>query len=333
MVAALETRPFQVLDLRGISATALGPVLEQEIQDWRENFDWDFRHLSELIRKLMRIQALNGYALLADQEPCGYAYYLTDEHKGLIGNLYLLPACRTVANENRLLGAVLNSLRSNPYIHRIESQLMLLSRCRREARPDAKFLRTWGRHFMEIPLAQISGLAPRAMSAPAVFMPWDDLWQEAAAVLIVEAYSGHVDAAINDQYCSVVGSRRFLTNIVHYAGCGNFFQPASYIAIEPVSRRLCGISLTSMLADGVGHITQICVAPSLQGKGIGYELLYRSLISLARAGCRKVSLTVTGENIPALRLYDRIGFRTRHTFTAMVWEGFGHGMKSEKGPS
>ena len=83
---------------------------------------------------------------------------------------------------------------------------------------------------------------------------------------------------------------------------------------------MCGVSLASLVAPEVGHITQICVAPSHQGRGIGRELLRRSLTVLAGHGCRSASLTVTSANESALRLYERTGFRTRRDFAAYVWE-------------
>jgi ribosomal protein S18 acetylase RimI-like enzyme len=113
-----------------------------------------------------------------------------------------------------------------------------------------------------------------------------------------------------------------LFNIVQYPGCGTFFQPASWVALERGNGRVCGISLTSMVASDVGHVTQICIAPTMRGKGIGYELLRRSLVSLAEAGARSASLTVTTANEKAVQLYESIGFRTLRRFPAFVWDGF-----------
>jgi ribosomal protein S18 acetylase RimI-like enzyme len=70
----------------------------------------------------------------------------------------------------------------------------------------------------------------------------------------------------------------------------------------------------------MGHVTQICVVPSLKGSGLGYELLRRSLLALLEAGCRQASLTVTTANTDAVRLYRRVGFETAHAFSALVWD-------------
>jgi ribosomal protein S18 acetylase RimI-like enzyme len=150
--------------------------------------------------------------------------------------------------------------------------------------------------------------------------PWSESRQEETARLIGASYAGHVDGLINDQYRSAGGARRFLMNIVQYPGCGTFFGPASFAATDPRGRSLCGVSLASLVAHDVGHITQVCVLPSHRGSGLGYELVRRSLVALAEHGCRLVSLTVTASNQSAINLYQRMGFINRRDFAAFVWE-------------
>ena len=65
-------------------------------------------------------------------------------------------------------------------------------------------------------------------------------------------------------------------------------------------------------------MTQVCVSKAARGTGAGYELIRRSLESLARHGCRKVTLTVTGSNAEAIGLYERMGFRKTRNFAAFV---------------
>jgi ribosomal protein S18 acetylase RimI-like enzyme len=170
-------------------------------------------------------------------------------------------------------------------------------------------------------LADTSGLPEGKAVQSYSFLPWQEKMQDNAARLIATAYEGHVDSTINDQYRSVHGAKRFLMNIVQYPGCGVFFAPASWVAVD-AEGELAGISLASLVAPEVGHITQICVAPTDRKTGVGYELMRRSLRSLAEHGCEKASLTVTSANQEAIQLYQRIGFRTIRKFAAYVWEGF-----------
>lgn len=108
---------------------------------------------------------------------------------------------------------------------------------------------------------------------------------------------------------------------MQYPGCGTFFAPASYAASD-AKGALCGISLASLVAQDTGHITQICVAPSRRGKGVGYELLRRSMLALVAHGCRRVGLTVTSTNKGAIRLYLQMGFADRRDFAAYVWDSW-----------
>jgi ribosomal-protein-alanine N-acetyltransferase len=83
---------------------------------------------------------------------------------------------------------------------------------------------------------------------------------------------------------------------------------------------MLGICLGSLVHPDVGHVTQIAVAPEAQGRGIGFELLRKSVEAFHRHGSRAVSLTVTGANTSAIHLYDRVGFRSVRRFHAFVWE-------------
>ena len=320
-MAALSDVPLlELLDLRHVRAADLDPVLEQEAETWRRELEWDFGPSGDLVRRFVHMQALNGYALVLAGRLIGYCYYVCEEHKGLIGDLYLLDEYRTVETENSLLAGALEALVRTPYIRRIEAQLMLIKSS--QWRPQGRFLRRYQRNFMMLDLSLAAGL-PVGRAAPRIAIDgWSERRQEEAAHVISGAYEGHVDSQINDQYRSLAGARRFLMNIVQYPGCGSFFQPASYLAFDRTTGGMCGLSLASLVAADVGHITQICVAPGVKGTGVGYELMRRSILSLAAHGCRKTSLTVTASNAEAVRLYERMGFETQRRFDAFVWEGF-----------
>jgi ribosomal protein S18 acetylase RimI-like enzyme len=267
------------------------------------------------------LRALNGYALMEDGLVIGYIYYVLEDAKGLMGDLYVMRGSRTVERENLLISAALNSIVAHPQVTRIESQLMMLDFASSRAVPGAAHLDIFDRNFMRIDLRR-AALPEGRLRRPASIDRWTDLHQEATAHLIATAYQGHVDSRINDQYRTVAGARRFLHNIVQYPGCGSFFRPASFAAFEPTRGALCGISLASLVSQDCGHITQICVSREVQGSGAGYALLRQSLTALRDMGCRAATLTVTAANEGAVELYERVGFHTVRRFSAYVWEGF-----------
>lgn len=321
-MAAVSDFPLaRVVDLRQLRPGDLDLLLEEETQRWNNTLDWDFRASANLVHRFLEMQALNGYALLANSHPIGYCYYVSEEKKGLIGDLYVMEDFASPENETRLLSAVVETLVKTPYIQRIESQLMMLRNSRRINLPQRAYLNSYVRAFMEVDLGQTRWPEGRP-SCQVLVDSWMERKQDEAASLIATAYQGHIDAEINDQYRSPGGARRFLTNIVQYPGCGSFFQPASFLAVDPGSGKLCGICLSSLVHSDVGHITQVCVSKAVRGRGVGYELIRRSLESLARHGCRKATLTVTSTNRHAIDVYEKMGFQHSREFTAYVWANF-----------
>src|SRR5690349_24857737 len=103
-------RPAEIVDLRRLSARDLEPLLHEEICAWRDELEWDFEKSADLVRRFVDLRALNGYALMEDGEAIGYLYYVLEENKGLIGDLYVRQESRTVENENRLLETALDAI-------------------------------------------------------------------------------------------------------------------------------------------------------------------------------------------------------------------------------
>jgi ribosomal protein S18 acetylase RimI-like enzyme len=311
-----------LVELRNLRAVHLDRLLEEETAAWRQKFEWDFGPSSTLIRRFIDQQALGGFAMVEGGEVAGYAYYVVDDRKGLVGDLFVGAARRTGANENRLLSATVGALMETPFITRIETQLMLLGGDAGAAPPAQACLRKFPRQFMRAQLGRASQLPPAPVGPRIACERWTDRHQELAAHLIPLAYQSHADSDINDQYRTAAGARRFLYNIVQYPGCGSFFRPGSCVAVDRETGMVCGLSLTSLVSPASGHITQLCVAPEMRGRKLGYELLRYSLRALEEAGCRSVSLTVTSSNREAIALYERTGFTVAHRFFAYVWEGF-----------
>lgn len=321
MAAAPELYPAEIIDLCRITAEDLEPVLQEELLTWRSTLRWDFTSSAELVRRFVRIQALGGYALLVGGQVIGYSYYVVEDRKGLIGDLYILREFSCAEYEDMLLSAVLEALILAPGVNRIEAQLMMMRGPFERPLPLSEYSRIHPRLFMLADLSDVNRLSEGRASREFVYQQWSEARQEESAALIAAAYRGHVDATINDQYSSVSGARRFIHNIVQYPGCGSFFLPASLTANRP-GGGLAGVILGSLVAGDTGHVTQVCVAPLHKGQGIGYELMRRSLGVFAENQCERVSLTVTAGNNAAIELYQRLGFRATRRFAAYVWEGF-----------
>src|SRR6266550_2706150 len=114
MAALFEQYPSQFLELRDITAAYLGPLLQEEIEEWRTELDWDYRASADLVRRFVDMRALTGFALPGEAEAAGYAYYVCEEGKGLIGGLYVARRYRAPENENILLTGLLDAMWRTP---------------------------------------------------------------------------------------------------------------------------------------------------------------------------------------------------------------------------
>ena len=318
MAAVQVPTPAQIIDLRQVNSRALDPLFDEEIQRWRDELRWDYRASVELIRKFIDSRSLGGFLVINENQPAGYGFYVLEDHKGLIGGLFVSARHPQTIITQMLLSAILGTLRLTPRLQRVEAQLMPFGT---QLHPMflSRYFRLFERQFMLLSLAD-ARLSGKPLSSGLRIEPWSDRAFDAAARLIYLAYSDHVDGEINDQYCSEAGGMKFLRNIVLLPGCGQFMQEGSFLIRPVTGDRPIGMVLTSTVSEGVGHTTQICVAPGYQGHGIGRALMEHSIQALRRRGYDALSLTVTASNDQAVRLYQHLGFRTIKTFAGGVWE-------------
>ena len=323
-----------IVDLRQLNARQLEPLLQEEARFWREELRWDYRNSIEVIRRFVDARSLAGAAVLENGEPAGYTFYVIEEHKGLIGGLYVSQRFPQAAIAQQLLGDVLGTLRALPQISRIEAQLMPFG-CPLDPALAFHGFEIAQRNFMLLDLTNAAAkrarvAAPASSQAPSApgdragaglaLERWEQRHLNASARLIQLAYANHVDGEINDQYRSESGALKFLKNIIVLPGCGQFYPDASFVLRAPHSTELAGIILTSTVAPGVAHTTQICVMPGYQGHGLGSRLLTASIDALTAHRYTALSLTVTESNRQAAHLYEQFGFAKVKTFAAGVWQ-------------
>jgi ribosomal protein S18 acetylase RimI-like enzyme len=313
----------EILDLRHFSSADLRPLLEDETRVWSRLLSWDYGGSADMILRYVDAKILPGYAAVERGRICGYAFFVYEGSKGVIGDLYVtnsgrLPEAHEV--ESRLLLHVIETLQQSPGIHRIEAQLLL-----HESGAVARSFVEQGfeRHarlFMSLPLTPaLHPEIPR--EAEIEIRRWTEQDYQPSAAVITTAYRGHVDADINDQYRSLSGSLRFLNNIVRFPGCGTFDPESSFVAVHKRARSLAGLILCSRVRADVGHVTQVCVLPEYRSRRIGESLLAAATADLSRRNFSTLSLTVTEANAHAVELYRRLGFDTKRVFDAFVWEG------------
>ncbi|HEV2206189.1 MAG TPA: GNAT family N-acetyltransferase [Candidatus Acidoferrales bacterium] len=309
---------MQILELRQVDSRSLDILFQEESKRWREELFWDYRSSIDLIRKFIDSHALGGYVAFEEGHPAGYGFYVLEDHKGLIGGLFASSRASQSQVTQKILSEMIDALHVTPRLERIEAQLMPFGA---ELDPAflSRFFRLHTRQFMLLRLNE-ARLENKPLSTGLRIEPWSDRAFESAARLIQLAYANHVDGEINDQYRSQAGGMRFLRNIVLLPGCGQFLPEASFLVKSATGDPLVGMVLTSTVAKGVGHTTQVCVMPGYQGHGIGRQLMERSIQALRRRNYEALSLTVTCVNRSAVELYEHLGFRSIKTFAAGVWQ-------------
>ncbi len=315
---------LEVLDLRHFSARQLRPLLESEADVWLRRLRWDYRGSIELLLQYLDSRILPGFVALDRGRVCGFTFCVYEGNKAVVGDAYAVAGDREQALQitHTLLGHLLELLLHSPGINRIESQLLLY-----DAGSVDEIFRQAGfnlhpRLFMEYNFeaaaANATSLEP-PLPENIEICGWSPEHYQHAAELIHEAYTGHIDALINDQYCSLHGSLRFLHNIVRFPGCGVFDAANSWVLRETRTGELAGVVLCSRVAEEVAHITQLCVAKNRRGHRLGRTLLRHCMGQLARSSFKAITLTVTEANHQAVNLYEDLGFHTRHRFEAMVF--------------
>ena len=174
------SRPPGIVDLRRLTARDLEPVLEEETAAWRDELEWDFDKSAGLVRRFVDLRALNGSAIVEDGEVTGYAYYVLEDNKAIVGDLYVRRTWRGVERENLLLEAALAPIMANSFIGRIESQLMMAGLAPGRATPYADYLSVYERNFMRLDLGR-AALAEGHVRRPMYIEKWSDHYQDAAA--------------------------------------------------------------------------------------------------------------------------------------------------------
>src|SRR5271167_3546899 len=277
---------MEILDLRHFSSADLRPLLEDEIAMWGSVLSWDYSISAEMILRYMDAKILPGYAAIERGSIFGYSFFVYEQNKGVIGDLFVRDGGRTPDRhevEEKLLTHVIETLQQSPGIHRVEAQLL----AHNSGEVSRPFLQQgFSRHprvFMNLAIGnhvQASSSTASSLAPQFEIRPWSEQEYQVAAALITAAYRGHVDSEINDQYRTLAGSLRFLNNIVRFPGCGTFDPQASFCVFQ--RRTLVGLILCSLVRPDVGHITQVCVLPEFRSAGLGEAMMAASTRSLRR---------------------------------------------------
>jgi len=100
-----------------------------------------------------------------------------------------------------------------------------------------------------------------------------------------------------------------------------WFDPAGFFIAER-DGRMTGFHWTKVHDPGLGEVYVVGVDPAEQGTGLGRALTLAGLRHLRDAGVARAMLYVDEDNVPAIRMYEALGF-TQARVDAMYRAGPG----------
>ncbi|MGI0053577.1 MAG: GNAT family N-acetyltransferase [Thermoplasmata archaeon] len=191
-----------------------------------------------------------------------------------------------------------------------EEELLLGDRL--AARPGFETVRRLG---LIRPVTAADGTGPPAVPEGYRFHPAGAIPTSELSRVDWEAFRHGPDAAfVADDPES---NARLLDNL-RAGQLGQFLDIASAGVVDEAGH-LVGFLLCVEESPRVGVIVDVAVGPASQRRGIGAALLAHALRALLALGYERARLWVTETNAPALRLYQRTGFRPETTSYIYRW--------------
>ena len=145
-------------------------------------------------------------------------------------------------------------------------------------------------------------------------LPWHPSLLDSHAEAKFESFRTEIDSNVFPCLGDAEGCHRLMGEISSKDG---FLPEATWLLTwraepgEPVE--YCGTIQGIRDRHDCGAVQNLGITPPHRGLGLGTMLLTQSMAGFRRSGLAKVCLEVTSQNDGAIRLYQRIGFRTVRT--------------------
>lgn len=157
------------------------------------------------------------------------------------------------------------------------------------------------RYRMECDLRQIGDLP--ILPEGFFWQSWSPHLLECHADVKYRSFRGEMDVEIFPSLGSLTGCLELMRNITSRK---EFIPEATWLIVGPDGP--CA-TIQGLREERFGAIQNVGVAPDLRGRGLGSCLVLQALHGFRRCGLHWATLEVTAHNIPALRLYERLGFQ------------------------
>lgn len=151
------------------------------------------------------------------------------------------------------------------------------------------------------------------------WVSWSGFLIDRHAAVKLASFRSEIDATVFPCLGHAEGCRRLMQEIARHK---TFLSKATWLLAycDPQT----GIVADCATIQGLrkrrktGSIQNVGVIPEHRGFGLGRALLLQALHGFQNARMKRVSLEVTAENLPAVHLYQSLGFRVARTMFKAV---------------
>lgn len=169
------------------------------------------------------------------------------------------------------------------------------------------------RYRMEIELAGRDLIEP-ALPEGYEMLPWHSSLVDSHAEAKYQSFRTEIDANVFPCLGDAEGCYHLMGEISSKEG---FLPEATWLLAWRVGPgelvEYCGTIQGIRDRHDCGAVQNLGITPPHRGQGLGTMLLAQSMVGFRRSGLARVCLEVTAQNDGAIRLYQRIGFRTVRT--------------------
>lgn len=162
------------------------------------------------------------------------------------------------------------------------------------------------RFKMELDLQGLA--APPALPEGYFWVPWSADLMDLHAEVHYQCFCQELDTELFPSFGDRWACKHLLREICQKPG---FLPEGTWLVA--CEEGCCGTVQSVVNSLGQGSIQNLGVYPDHRGKGLGEGLLLQALHGFKRQGLRRACLEVTAENVSAVRLYQRHGFRRMKT--------------------
>ena len=168
------------------------------------------------------------------------------------------------------------------------------------------------RFRMEIDLGNVD-LPEPALPDGFDCLPWDPGDLERHAEVKLQSFCEEIDSRVFPCLGDFTGCRKLMQEITKQR---SFRPETTWLIVGPDGDAgpIHGLAHSRSL----GAIQNVGVVPGCRGLGLGRSLVLKSLAGFRDVGLDRVYLEVTAENVPAVSLYDSLGFRLVRTMYKAV---------------